>query len=132
MSLRGVSFSPVVLNGLFWIPSILLPACTISEGKAISRSFSPTAAAPAAADTPSRNLRRLRYRFSAVISDEGMSEDLLININKSSSLPYFCASSSLSVSKENAPSGHPDYEVTDYWMRVLVTSIRLILSGIGG
>src|SRR3984957_5252694 len=70
----------VVLNGLFWMPSILLPASTVVRGETISRSPKPAAAAAPATAAPARNLRRFRYRFLGVISDERMSCAFLISI----------------------------------------------------
>src|ERR1700722_1502849 len=69
----------VVLNGLFWMPSILLPASTVVRGETISRPKPVAAAAPAIA-APARNLRRFRYRLLGVISDERMSCAFLICI----------------------------------------------------
>src|ERR1700739_588519 len=71
----------VVLNGLLPIPSILFPACAITEGEIVSRRPRPIAAAAPVRAAPARNFRRLRYRFFGVISDERMSGAFLISIS---------------------------------------------------
>src|ERR1700739_1665473 len=68
----------LVLNGLFWMPSILFPASAIDEGETISRKPKPEAAAAPAMAAPARNLRRLRYKLLGVISEERMSFAFLI------------------------------------------------------
>src|SRR5271157_16398 len=69
----------VVLNGLFWMPSILVPAKAVNDGETISRSPAPLAAAAPATAIPARNFRRFRYRLLGVISDERMSSAFLIS-----------------------------------------------------
>src|ERR1700686_4159921 len=70
----------VVLNGLFWMPSILFPARAVVEGETTSRNPKPvTVAAPASAAL-ARNLRRLRYKLLGVISEERMSSAFLISM----------------------------------------------------
>src|SRR5437899_1148985 len=69
-----------VLYSLFLMPSILLPARTTVAGETISRRPTPTAAAAPATAAPARNLRRFKYAFFAVISDEAMSLAFLISM----------------------------------------------------
>src|SRR5437588_5176163 len=69
----------LVLNGLFWMPLILLPARTV-EGAITALSFSPVAAAAPASPAAARNWRRFRYSFFGVISDERMSSAFLISM----------------------------------------------------
>src|ERR1700689_4273012 len=70
----------VVLNGLFWMPSILFPASAVVEGETISCRPKPVAAAAPAMAAPARNLRRFRYKLLGVISDERMTVAVLINM----------------------------------------------------
>src|SRR5579864_4066027 len=70
----------VVLNGLFRMPSILLPASAVVAGEIISRSPKVVAAAAPAIAAPARNLRRSRYKLLGVISDGRMSSAFLMSI----------------------------------------------------
>src|ERR1700726_771654 len=70
----------VVLNGLFWMPSILFPASAVVEGETTLRSPKPVAAAAPARAAPARNLRRLRHKLLGVISEERISSAFLISM----------------------------------------------------
>ncbi len=70
----------VVEKALFFMPSILALACAMVEGNAKSRDRNPTTAAAPAMAVPARNLRRFKYKFFGVISDDGMSAAFLISM----------------------------------------------------
>src|SRR5579863_1315535 len=62
------------------MPSILLPASATVVGSITCRRRVPAAMAALVIAAPARNLRRFRYRFLGVISDERMSAIFLISI----------------------------------------------------
>src|SRR5690349_25086123 len=65
------------------MPSILVFADTACEGSDNSRNPKPAAAKAPAAAAPAKNVRRLTYVDFGVISEEGISDGFLINMELS-------------------------------------------------